>query len=186
MQPQHNFTVRSSGGLLRVLSTACGITEAFDPAGTPPAKLPTLQHFQAIWDTGATGSVITQKVVDGCGLKAISMVEVHGVHGKETSEVYLVNVFLPNNVQIGQVRVTKGRMVGNVDVLIGMDIITLGDLAITNQGGSTVFTFCIPSQRCFDFVEDFNRLQKQHVLPQGMPGFRGFVPAKGPKPKHHK
>jgi hypothetical protein len=186
MRPQHSFTVRSSGGVLRVLQTACAVTEAFDPVTTPPAQYPKAEQFQAIWDTGATGSVVTQKVVDACALKPISMTEVHGIHGSELSEVYLVNIMLPNGLGVGQIRVTKGRIFGGADVLIGMDIITLGDFAITNQGGNTVFTYCFPSQRTFDFVEEFKRLQQQHAIPQGRPGFRGYFPAKGGKPKHHK
>src|SRR5437016_9233016 len=107
---QHSFTVKSQGGILRVLQTPCGIAEAFDPVGTPAAQHPQLQQFQAIWDTGATGSVITQKVVDACALKPISMTQVHGVNSSELSEVYLVNIILPNNVGVRQVRVTKGRL----------------------------------------------------------------------------
>ncbi len=108
------------------------------------------------------------------------------MHGVQLSEVYLINILLPNNVGIGRVRVTKGLLAGNADVLIGMDVITLGDFAVTNQNGRTVFTFCIPSQRCLDFVDEYQQLQQQQAIPQGRPGFRGYVPAKGPKPKRHK
>jgi gag-polyprotein putative aspartyl protease len=185
MQPQLSFTVKSTAGILRVLQTTCGVAEAFDPAATSADKRPQFHNFQAIWDTGATGSVITQKVVDTCALKPVSMTEVHSIQGKEDSEVYLVNIVLPNGVGCRQIRVTKGRII-NADVLIGMDIITLGDFAITNQGGRTVFTFCVPSQRSLDFVEELKQLQQLHVLPQGKPGFRGFVPATPAKPKRHK
>lgn len=114
------------------------------------------------------------------------MVEVLGVNSKEMSETFLVNIFLPNNVGVPQMTVVKGRIAGNADVLIGMDIITLGDFALTNQAGNTVFSFCTPSQRCFDFVEEFKQLQQRQAIPQGRPGFRGYLPAKAPKPKRHK
>ena len=175
-----SFTLRSAGGLLRVLQTACRVAAAFDPT-SPPAD-PGFKEFQGIWDTGATGTVITQRVVDDCGLKPVGMVEVHGVNSKEMSETFLVNILLPNNLGVQQMLVVKGRIAGNADVLIGMDIITLGDFAITNMGGSTVFSFCTPSQRSFDFVAEFHARGGG----TGVRGFRGFTPPKGPKPKHHK
>jgi Aspartyl protease len=181
MQQHHSFTIKSQGGTLRVLQTQCGVCEAFDPQTTAPAQFPKLQSFLAIWDTGATGSVITQRVVDACGLKPISMAEVHGLNSKTLSEVYLVNFLLPNNVGVKQVRVTKNLIHGNSDVLIGMDIITIGDFAITNQNNSTTFSFCWPSQRNLDFVEELKNLQQQGVLSQGRKGFRDYRPAKAPK-----
>lgn len=36
-------------------------------------------------------------------------------------------------------------------VIIGMNIITLGDLAITNYQGTTTFSFRMPSQGWIDF-----------------------------------
>ena len=42
------------------------------------------------------------------------------------------------------------------DVLIGMDIITKGDFAITNPDGTTKFSFRIPSQADIDFVRESN------------------------------
>jgi len=62
---------------------------------------------------------------------------------------------LPNEVFIQNVQVTEADMSTN-DVLIGMDIISLGDFAITNFGGKTRFTFSIPSTRVIDFVQEGN------------------------------
>lgn len=170
MQNSSSFTVRSSGGTLRVLQTACSVSEAFDPK-TASQPYPQFHDFQAIWDTGATNSVITQRVVDTVHLQPIGMTLVQGVHSKEMSEVYLVNVRLLNGVGVPHVRVTKGILANGVDVLIGMDIITIGDFAITNHGGVTVFSFCAPSHRCLDFVQEHQDAQKQN-----RPGFRGFKP----------
>jgi hypothetical protein len=167
-----SFTLKSVGGVLNVLKTACGITESRDPATLGPPKL---HEFQAIWDTGATNSVITQKVVDTCHLRPIGMTQVHGVNSTDLCEVFLVDVHLLNNVAINQVRVTKGRLAGDVDVLIGMDIISVGDFVITNQGGVTIFSFCAPSHRRIDFVEEHNE-----ALKASRPGFRGYKPPKPP------
>jgi len=43
--------------------------------------MPAVHKYAAIWDTGATGTVITQKVIDECGLVATGMTQMHGVGG---------------------------------------------------------------------------------------------------------
>ena len=152
--PQHSFTLISKRGRLSVLETECHACAAFDPHTTPEHQRPTLEKFTAIWDTGATGSVITQDVVDRCGLKPVTMTKVHGVGGVHLAEVFVVNIMLPNAVGFSNVSVTKGLLPGGAQMLIGMNIITTGDFCITNQGGNTVFSFRHPSQTTIDFVKE--------------------------------
>lgn len=125
---------------------------AWDPNGSEPA--PPMNPFTAIWDTGATGSMITQAVVDACGLTPTGMTEVHHAHGSSLAEVFLVNIGLPNAVAFSGIPVTKGVLPGNSEVLIGMDIIATGDFAVTNLNGKTKFTFRVPSQADIDFVKE--------------------------------
>lgn len=150
--PSFRAFTTSGKGLLRVLQNKVEITAGFDPKKTPANKQPSFKTFTAIWDTGATGSVITQKVVDRCGLKPTGMTRVHGVHGEGNAEVYHVNIGLPNKVAFPNVSVTKGILAVS-DALIGMDIINYGDFAVTNTGGKTVFSFRIPSIQHIDFVK---------------------------------
>ena len=154
------FTLASNNGLLRDLRTNCRICPGFDPKSSPNPP-PALREYGAIWDTGATSSVITQRVVDDCSLAPIGRVKVHGVLGEETSPVYLVNMMLPNNVGIPNIKVTLGKITIGIDVLIGMDIITKGDFSITNKNSKTIFTFRIPSQHHVDFVKEINSPPKQ-------------------------
>ncbi len=149
--PTFSFTV-SADGLLNVLKTSCHISQAFNHANGDPA--PPRSDFVAIWDTGATASVITQEVVDACGLKPIGMTQVHGVGGLVNCEVYLVSVTLPNNLTVPEVRVTKGNLGPDTGVLIGMDIISLGDFSITNKDAKTIFSFRVPSMHHVDFVKE--------------------------------
>ncbi len=69
---------------------------------------------------------------------------------------YSVNVKLPNDVELQGLRVVLGNL-RNYDVLIGMDIIGLGDFAITHPRTETKFSFRIPSQADIDFFRDDNR-----------------------------
>jgi predicted aspartyl protease len=146
----HAFNV-AYNGISPVLKSEVHITAPFEPINPP--KETNRKQFIAIWDTGATNSVITQKVVQDCGLSPISMVKVHTASGEALSNVYLVSIWLPNKVIIPQIRVTEGTVGGDAEVLIGMDIINRGDFAVTNKDGKTNFTFRVPSIECIDFVQ---------------------------------
>jgi len=115
-----------------------------------------MSQFDAIWDTGATGSVITQNVIDACGLIPVGMTQVHGVHGSETSAVYLINIRLPNSVGFAGIQVTQGNLGDSADVLIGMNIINQGDFSVTSKNGQTMFSFRVPSQVHTDYVKEYN------------------------------
>lgn len=161
--PRHNaFTVKYNGRA-RVLTTKTKIGLPFSQEEYRRRKETgetiELKEYFAIWDTGATNCVITKKVVDELGLKPIKIVEVNHAGGKFNSNVYLVNIGLPNNVLVGAVQVTEGILTSGAvnpefepNVLIGMDIIGAGDFAVTNSNGKTVMSFKIPSTEEIDFV----------------------------------
>jgi len=74
---------------------------------------------------------------------------------------------LPNHVGFRGVAVTKGRVFGVADVLIGMDIINRGDFAVTNKNGKTVFSYRFPSTEQIDFVKQLHKENKPiRVLPK--------------------
>jgi hypothetical protein len=157
LQPIFSFT-REYNRIVRELRTEAQVGPAFDPSQN---SNPPLKEFEAVWDTGATGSVISQRVVDECGLQPIGMVEVHTVLRTDMSYVYLISILLPNKVGFPQLRVTQGK-IRDADVLIGMDLIGRGDLAITNDG-RTVLSFRCPSIECIDFTG------KMSQYPMGVP-----------------
>jgi predicted aspartyl protease len=157
---------------VNVLKSKVHISKAFNRSSFPippnPQDVAAIE-FIAIWDTGATNSVITQKVIDGCGLKPIGMVNVHHANGESLTTVYFVSIFLPNKVIIPQLRVSRGIIAGDAEVLIGMDIIGQGDFAVTNKDGKTAFSFRTPSIECIDFVK------------QAQPGAAQQIPKPPPK-----
>jgi len=150
--PFSGFTTTAHRGLLRVLVNDCHACATFHQYAIPQGQKPPFKKFKAIWDTGATHSAINQNVVDQCSLKPTGMKEVHGVHGKQLAETFLIAIGLPNNVFFRDIEVTLGEL-GGADMLIGMDIITRGDFSITNVGGKTVFSFRVPSIETVDFVK---------------------------------
>jgi len=151
------FTVEFNGRA-HVLITPVHIGRAFDHTkiSRPPGNVLT---YNGIWDTGATNTVITERVARECGLKPIGVTNVETAGGRKRSNVYLVSIGLPNTVGVSSLRVTEGILNGNVEVLIGMDVIGGGDFAITCNDGKTVFSFRFPSKTKIDFVKEINRQQ---------------------------
>lgn len=146
----HAFTFRSKNGRLNTIKTECGISTAFDPSIDNGAH-PEVHMFIAVWDTGATNSVISAKVAKTVGLVPSGVKECHTVNGKKTANTYVVNMHLPSGVGFKMIEVSEGDM-GGIDVLIGMDIITHGDFAITSKNGHTIFSFRVPSMDEIDFA----------------------------------
>lgn len=161
--PTYGFTTKANG-LARELKNDIYISEIHDHStGLPePVKKP----YKAIWDTGATNTCITPRVVQELGLQpsgraVVQVVGSGAAAGEHEVATYLVNIFLPNQTEIIGVRVSENTISGG-DVLIGMDIITHGDFAITNYNGQTWWTFRVPSNEPIDFVEEIREHNRQH------------------------
>ena len=158
--PPMAFTVKW-GHRARVLETTAGVAEVMDPeevlARTERSRRsgkPMTLEFRmckGVWDTGATTSVVTKDIVQELGLEPLNTINVETVGGTVPASEYLVNLLLPNNVFMGSLRVIDGVLNG-ADVLVGMDVIGQGDLAVTNRGGKTWMTFTMPSSRHLDFA----------------------------------
>lgn len=131
------------------------ITKAISPTMSKILKIDdyNFKKYNAIWDTGATGSVITEKVAKELDLKPTGMALVSTASGENFANTYIVNIWLPNKVVFGELKVIEGKIQGENEVLIGMDVISSGDFAVTNYDGKTVFTFRSPSAKCIDFVK---------------------------------
>ena len=102
-------------------------------------------RIEAVWDTGATNSVITPNVANQLILSPIDTVKMIGVNSEGMAPVALVHISLPNNVFLLSRRVTIAKKIGGgIDMLIGMDIISLGDFLISNAEQKTSFSFVMP------------------------------------------
>ena len=146
-------------GLSNVLKNDVEIVTAGDKSF--PGK-----KWSALWDTGATNSVITQEVVDALGLVPIKKMTCRTPQGQYDTWVYCIDVKLPSNVIITKLLVALGQP-ADCDILIGMDIIGKGDFVVSNFQGKTVFTFRIPSQMTFDFV---NKTYLEPIVKPPTPG----------------
>lgn len=137
----------TSQELLTALGTPCHISQGFDPTKRI-LECPKIE-FNALWDTGATKSIITPKVVEACGLKPLSLTKsilTQGVNGLENSEAYEINLSIPGKITIHELTVVL-KNPGNAwwHVIIGMDLISQGEFSIKNVSGKTEWGFSIPA-----------------------------------------
>ncbi|GAJ10521.1 unnamed protein product [marine sediment metagenome] len=154
--PPQSF-VTSYKGISRVLHNQVHITEAFNPStitgNITPQNLGAKEYI-AIWDTGATGSIITKKVVNDLGLKPIGITQLYTANDKRVdAPQYHIAIFLPNRVYVHELVVTEATVTGDAEILIGMDIINAGDFAVTNKDRKTVFSFRTPYLERIDFTK---------------------------------
>jgi len=98
----------------------------------------------ALWDTGAMLSVISPKVAEKLNLDIVDTIQITGINGESLAEVAVISIRFPNGAIIQDVRVAICNMSPENEMIIGMDVITQMDIAITNGGGQTQFSFAIP------------------------------------------
>jgi len=171
--PDHRAFSSGYNKLSIDLRTPIKITHKFDPEVSPVTLGEGLNlrsfsnrqenEFIALWDTGATNTCISKAVVKKLALKPITVARVSGAYGEEnTKPVYLVCLYLPNGVFFDNTPVIEWDS-QDIEVLVGMDILTKGDFAVSNVDNKTFFSFRIPSLEKIDF------LQTQREQVKGIP-----------------
>lgn len=148
--PFRAFTIRF-GGLMQRVMTEVSVCAGFDPA-KPPAPPPQIIKTTALWDTGASGSCLAPDLVAQLGIASIGKTNVNHAGGASEAALYLVNVLLPNRVQVAGVMATELRGKHDFGAIVGMDIISKGDLVLTHHAGKTCMSFRIPSYEVTDYV----------------------------------
>lgn len=156
----------TSNGILKELKTDCVVLPPHRPEKTPPQQLKKIKGIKCtcLWDTGASSSCISKRLAEKLGLIQVGVAKTFTAAGLSQTKTYIVNIGLPNHVQIPMVPVSEA-VLNEFDVLIGMDIITLGDFSITNVGGKTVFSFRVPSKETIDYVQQEKQKTKSAHTP---------------------
>lgn len=132
------------------------VTESYIYAPTDlthgdPVKRVKIQR--SLWDTGASVTLISARVAKVLGLTSIGKSGVSGYNqGIDVKDTYLIHIGLPTGDIITNIMAMEFDT-DEYDVVIGMDVICNGDLAITNKDDRTTFSFRIPSEHEIDFSE---------------------------------
>ena len=139
----HPLTIEFGKRALEI-STNVKVSNFYDQSRQPNLSHPSYEPCRAIWDTGAMSTTISPVLAQKLGLVSFGKVKMQHANGDAIVNTYIINLLLPNNMEISTLPVMEGAMT-DVDLLIGMDVITLCDFAITNKEGKTIFSFDIPS-----------------------------------------
>lgn len=132
----------------------CIVTESYvyvpaDLASGEPVKR--VKVGRSLWDTGASVSLISARVAKVLGLQSIGKSGVSGYNeGVDVKDTYLVHIGLPTGDIVTNIMAMEFHS-DEYDVVIGMDVICKGDLAVTNKDNKTTFSFRIPSEAEIDF-----------------------------------
>lgn len=97
----------------------------------------------AIWDTGATHSLISSRIITTLELLPIGFSPLRSIRDRRDAAVYWVWLRIPGDAPgavMWRIPVLEEELGPDVDFLIGMDIISRGDFHVTrrpdNQRGS--------------------------------------------------
>ena len=100
----------------------------------------------AIWDTGATSSMIAASVASQLQLRPCGSTTIAGVHGVHDANCYIVNIKFNNGIVIRDIKVSEASNTGGFGLLVGMDIIGRGILYINGLDDCLAVRFDIPVQ----------------------------------------
>ena len=111
-------------------------------------------NIRVEWDCGATYSSISKELAQELGLKPCGMETTTSTTNSELSNVYEIILILHNEIGIPmKVSAVSNIHDSGIDMLIGMDVIALGDFAISTYNEETCFSFRYPSQGLIDFTK---------------------------------
>jgi DNA-binding sugar fermentation-stimulating protein len=113
----------------------------------------------ALWDTGAMMSAITPEIRDKLKATAVNRKKIAGIHTAQEVDIVAITIELPNRVVKKSIEVAVCNMTSNIGMILGMDIISLGDFALSNGNDQTLFSFAVPPYQ--DKI-DFSK--RQHEL----------------------
>jgi predicted aspartyl protease len=98
----------------------------------------------ALLDTGASVTCISQTLADKLNLKTVGQGIMDTAGGIHKTNLYYIDLLMRNDISFINIQAMEFTGSKRFDILIGMDILTLGDLAITNAGQRTVISFRVP------------------------------------------
>lgn len=120
-------------------------------------------RFICIWDTGASVSCVTNNIVEKYNLTSIGKTGFFTGcnHESKLTNVYSIDLMFRDNFVFNNLRVLKIEKHDVFDIIIGMDIISKGDFAVSNLNGKTSFSFRIPSFGTANFLNEYDYLDQE-------------------------
>lgn len=143
------FTEKPRNGN-KFVTTNVGVSYPFDDLHQRQAPKPYITA--ALWDTGASHCLISNELARNLNLHPIDKIKVQHAGGVSYENVYLAIAHVTKRYYV-EVELTDFKSIDNFEIIIGMDVISRGDFAITNEKGITTFSFRLPSCTTIDFTK---------------------------------
>lgn len=94
-------------------------------------------NIDALWDTGASGSIISEEYANNLGLTETGRtVEINGAFGSQKAREVLLNIYI-NDKGMSNLKFLVTPPIKGHNMIIGMNVILLGEFNIDNN----IFTF---------------------------------------------
>jgi hypothetical protein len=104
-------------------------------------------------------SAITPEIMDKLKAPSVDRKTIAAIHTTQEVDIVVITLELPNRVIKKTIRVAVCNITSNAEMIIGMDIISLGDFALSNGDDQTLFSFAAPPFRNkIDFSKRQNEL----------------------------
>lgn len=140
-----------------IIDCAIGVPSYLLMPGAPNDQMMRIPA-KALIDTGCSKTSISRRLAGICRLPATGMAKMENAGGVCNVHVHIVDVFL-GKLLFPSVNVAEFADTDKFDIIIGMDIISCGDMAITNANGKMVFSMRMPP----DFRHiDYEKLDKKN------------------------
>lgn len=122
--------------------TSGKVSDTFNPV-FDSGEHPECIQVSQLWDTGAVRTMVAKRVANALNLRPVGKARNITSHSITDVECFRINVILPNGIELNGISAICDEL-PDVDMLIGMDIISLCDFVITNSNNQTKFSFRIP------------------------------------------
>lgn len=101
----------------------------------------------AQWDTGASNCAISRGIVEYLGIAPTgAKINVKGANGRFESDVYMVDLLLPEGIVFENLLVTEMKEEKERLIIVGLNVILQSDFVIEPQGDNVLLKFRYPSE----------------------------------------
>ena len=108
---------------------------------------------KALIDTGASRSAISNSFVQAAKLVSYEKCTIRMAKGEYLSPVYVVDIMFPHKMLAENIKAAEFSGRHEFDFIVGMDILRMADMAITNAGNVTVISLrSPPSDKHIEFI----------------------------------
>jgi len=118
-------------------------------------------ELKVLWDTGATLTFIKPQIRDKlklCMIKTEASADIAGLGGIFKADFTIASIILTENLKIDYCPIYVLDYPINFDMVIGMNIINMGDFLINNTDNKTSFSFVTPP-----LPERFSLIEKAEI-----------------------